>query len=262
MGWRKKNMKYRAYITSHGGNVRKNNEDNAYLEGMYRVDDNEFWWNYKCEKEESLLAAVFDGMGGISSGEVASRMAAAEMSDRKMKVFSENLLSYVQDTNTKIVTYSGNHKMGTTYAAVSVEENHYFFSNIGDSRGYLYRKGKLEQMTKDHNLVQEMYRCGILTKEQALRHPERHAIYQYLGMPEEDGMEVMLEPFVRNPIKAERKDICLLCSDGLTDMVSDEKMQEILGQEDTIEEKAEKLKECALKNGGRDNVTILLVEAF
>lgn len=255
-------MKYRAYITSHGGNIRKNNEDNAYLEGIYRLEDNEFCWNYKIEKQDFVLAAVFDGMGGISSGEIASRMAAVEMSHIKSAVFSENLQSYVQETNAKIVNYSKNHKMGTTYTAVSVEDNKYYFSNIGDSRGYLYRNGKLEQMTKDHNLVQEMYNGGVLTKEQALKHPERHAIYQYLGMPEEDGMEIVLEPFIRNSVSAETGDICLLCSDGLTDMVTEEKIQEILEKAGTIEDKAESLKECALENGGKDNVTILLIEAL
>lgn len=255
-------MKYNAYLISHGGKVRKNNEDNAYLEGTYRQDDSEFSWNHEIEKKDSLLAAVFDGMGGCSDGEVASRIAASEMYRKKDILFSMNLTSYVEETNQKLLDQSEGHKMGTTYAAVSVESDKYFFSNLGDSRGYLYRNGKLEQMTKDHNLVQELYECGVLTKEQAMNHPNRHVIYQYLGMADEDGMEVILEPFVKGSIVAESKDICMLCSDGLTDMVDDEKIQEILGETVSLKEKAERLKDCALENGGRDNVTVLLIEAF
>lgn len=254
-------MKYKAYVTSHGGKVRKNNEDNAYLEGIYRFDDSEFSWSYVIEKKDSLLAAVFDGMGGCSNGEVASRIAASELCRRKDFALSENLTSYLRETNQRILDLSKGKKMGTTYAGVSVESDKYCFSNLGDSRGYLYRNGKLRQITKDHNLVQEMYECGILTKDQALSHPNRHVIYQYLGMEDEDGMEVILEPFVSKSIDIESKDICMLCSDGLTDMVSDKVIQAILGNPGTIEEKAEKLKECALENGGKDNVTVLLIEA-
>ena len=254
-------MKYKAYLTSHGGKVRKNNEDNAYLEGVYRLDDNEFCWNCETEKEAFMLAAVFDGMGGCSNGEVASRIAAGEMYRRKDFLFSKQLTFYIQETNQMVLDFAMGQKMGTTYVGLSVESDKYYFSNLGDSRGYLYRNGNLMQMTKDHNLVHEMYECGILTKEQAMNHPNRHAIYQYLGIEDEDGMEVMLEPSVKGDIAAECKDICLLCSDGLTDMVSDEKIQEILGENMSIKEKAEKLKDCALENGGRDNVTILLIEA-
>lgn len=255
-------MKYKAYIISHGGKVRQNNEDNAYLEGVYRLEDNEFSWNHEIEKKDSLLAAVFDGMGGCSDGEVASKIAASEMFRKKDFIFSKNLMSYVQETNQKILDQSEGRKMGTTYVGVSIESDKYYFSNLGDSRGYLYRNEILKQMTKDHNLVHEMYDCGILTKEQAINHPNRQAIYQYLGIADEDGMEVILEPFVVNPIDAESKDICMLCSDGLTDMVSDEKIQEILGKEVSLKEKAEELQECALENGGRDNVTILLIETY
>jgi len=255
-------MKYRTYITSHGGNIRRNNEDNGYLARVYRKKDDCFSWNYEKKTKHRLLAAVFDGMGGISNGEIASRIAAEELLLFDRHKFTERVNQFVQNTNKKICAYSEGSKMGTTFVALSIEEDYYYFSNMGDSRGYLYRNGNLKQITKDHNMVREMYLCGVLSLEQAKSHPGRHAIYQFLGMPEEDGEMLILEPYMGEDIKAQAGDICLLCSDGLTDMVEDDKIAAILSGKGSVIEKAECLKKAALDNGGRDNITIILVEAI
>lgn len=246
-------------IMSHGGKARINNEDNGYLDGYYRLDDKEFIWSSEKETENHFLAAVFDGMGGEEHGEVASRIAARMMYAMKNKKFSEVIEEYVAKSSESILSYAKNTNMGTTYAAVSIEENKYYFSNLGDSRGYLFRNGTLRQMTKDHNMVQEFLRAGILTEEQAKVHPERHTVYQFLGMKDEE--DIPLEPYQQEPTEVQVGDICLLCSDGLTDMLKDDEICDILIKERTIKDSADNLLQSALKQGGKDNVTILLLTA-
>jgi protein phosphatase len=107
-------------------------------------------------------------------------------------------------------------------------------------------------------MVQEMYRNGILTEEQAKKHPDRHTLSQYLGMKEE---EILPEAYLANPIAAKSGDICLLCSDGLTEMLNEEQICEILCRKLDLKKKAEQLIEAALDQEGKDNITISLLEA-
>lgn len=252
-------MKYKAYVTSHGGNVRSNNEDNAYIHGYYREDDEEFIWNHEAEARDNMLAAVFDGMGGEKNGEVASRIAAETMNLMRNAPFSHVIEEYIEKTGKRIREIAGKSHTGTTYVAASIENNTYYFSNLGDSRGYLFRDGNLIRMSKDHNMVEELLQLGILTEEQAKKHPDRHTLYQYLGMKEdEDG--TIIEPYKAKPIPVCAGDLCLICSDGLTEMVSEEQICAILSEPVELTVWAERLKECAIANGGIDNVTILLVQ--
>ena len=253
-------MIYQGIIVSNGGNVRTNNEDNAFLNGYYRKNDEQFNWSYECKIEESFVASVFDGMGGEKNGEVASRLAAEQMSSMDYVDFSNKVEEYVKNANCAITLYAKGKNMGTTYAAVSVEDDNYIFSNIGDSRGYLFRNGNLLQMTKDHNMVQELLKRGILTEEQAAKHPDRNTLYQYLGM-EENGEEIALEPYISKSIEVCGGDICLLCSDGLTNMVKDEKIEKILSLNITFQEKANSLIYHSIEAGGKDNVTVVMIEA-
>lgn len=259
-------MKYRGFIISHKGKIRTNNEDNAYLNGYYRRDDGKSFWTYQDESTNNMLAAVFDGMGGIENGEIASRLAAQELAEIEYQdeteiiQLSTMIHSYAADANRRIALYDDEREMGTTCAILSIEKDHYFFFNLGDSRGYLFRDGELCQMTKDHNIIWEMVKKGILTKEQAERHPDRHSIYQCLGMKEQGEI---LEPqvFCADSVEAQKGDICLLCSDGLTDMLSDYEIQNILSTDKFIEDKVIELFRQALEKGGKDNVTIVVVEA-
>ncbi|HCT91635.1 MAG TPA: serine/threonine protein phosphatase [Lachnospiraceae bacterium] len=257
-------MIYEAYLISHGGCVRANNEDNGYLDGRFREDDGTFSWERTAKAEDCFLAAVFDGMGGEENGEVASRIAAetmAELSGEGTAPFSRNLETYVRLTGERILSRAGRTHMGTTYTALSIEKDLYFFSNLGDSRGYLYRSHRLTQMTKDHNMVRELYLNGVITKEQADRHPDRHTLYQYLGI-RDDGEGVLLEPHTADSVEARPGDVCLLCSDGLTDMLEDEAIAGILEEESGAEAKARRLVQEALDAGGRDNVTVAVVVSF
>lgn len=252
-------MKYHGYLISHGGHIRRNNEDNAYLNGHYRKDDRVFFWEYNVELSNNLIAAVFDGMGGEEYGEVASRLAAETMDQMLKERHSGTIMeAFLTSANRKILQFAGKRNVGTTYAALVVENNKISFQNVGDSRGYLYRNGQLKQMTKDHNMVQELLECGVLSKEQAVRHPDRHAIYQFLGMLEEEGEEVLPEPHQSEIISAKAGDQYLLCTDGLTGIAELEEIEKILSLNIEGNEKADRLLNLALDHGGKDDVTLLL----
>ena len=252
-------MKYHGYLISHGGHIRRNNEDNAYLNGHYRKDDRVFFWEYDVELTNDLIAAVFDGMGGEEHGEVASRLAAETMAQMLQERNSGTIMeAFLTSANGKILQFAGKRNVGTTYAALVVENDQVFFQNVGDSRGYLYRNGRLKQMTKDHNMVQELLKCGVLSKEQAARHPDRHAVYQFLGMQEEEGEEVLPEPYQSEIVSAKAGDQYLLCTDGLTEMAELGEIEKILSFNIEGKQKVDCLLNLALEHGGKDNVTLQL----
>lgn len=248
-------MKYKVNLISHLGKIRKKNEDNAYINGRYRKDVEESIWEYEEEISDYALLAVFDGVGGERGGEIASKIAAETMDEYNNGCFTKNIMDYIYEVNFRLSTHT-NRKMATTYVALSIEDNVYGFSNIGDSKGYLYRNGKLLKKTKDHNTVQMLLDEGIITEEEAKQHPQRHVIYQALGIQEED-MEP--EPYIAEKEKAQDGDILVLCTDGITDMLDESEMEKIL-RDKMIQDKAKVLVEKAVENGGRDNATVLVVE--
>lgn len=264
-------MKCHGIIISHGGNIRSNNEDNAYYNGCYRRDDNEFFWEYDGGESNTVISAVFDGLGGESEGEVASRIAAeildniyneyynGNSDNMGAAVFPDIIDDYVVRSGRTIAEYNMNNNIGTTFAALSFENDTISFYNAGDSRGYLFRTGRLCQMTRDHNLVRRMLKEGVLNEEQAKRHPQRNALYQFLGM-KNDNEIVETECHKEEMIQAAAGDICLLCTDGLTEMVSDKDVSCILSGRNSLKTKSEELLNCALEAGGRDNITIILME--
>lgn len=250
-------MKYKVDFMSHRGNIRRKNEDNAYINGIYRKDVKQSIWEYTGEFSNNALLAVFDGVGGETGGEMASKEAAETMDEYNNGHFTQVIMDYIHEVNFRLST-NINYKMATTYVAVSIEDNLCGFSNIGDSKGYLYRNGNLLKMTKDHNTVQMLLDEGLLTEEEAKNHPQRHAIYQALGMQEED-MEP--EPYISEKENVQEGDILLLCTDGITDMLNETEIKQILG-DDMIFNKAGVITEKAIENGGKDNATILIVEVI
>lgn len=251
-------MKYKVDFISHQGNIRAKNEDNAYINGKYRKEVEELIWEYKEEFSDNALLAVFDGVGGECGGETASKIAAQTMDEYNNGCFTKNIMDYIYEVNFRISTHTINRKMATTYAALSIENNIYCFSNIGDSKGYLCRNGKIRKMTKDHNTVQLLVEEGLLTEEQAKKHPQRHAIYQALGMQEED---IEPEPYISEKQNAQEGDLLLLCTDGITDMITEAEIEEIL-LDKMIQNKVEVIVDKAMENGGKDNITALIVEVL
>jgi PPM family protein phosphatase len=219
------------------GRQRHTNEDNFY--------------------DQPPLFAVADGMGGAQAGEVASEMAISEfVSDRDGEGSAEKQLEKIAlAANRKIwemaQSDSRHAGMGTTLTAAMVDGQQVAVGHVGDSRLYLFRNGQLERMTRDHSLVEEFVRQGKLTPEQAEKHPQRSVITRALGP--ENSVEV--DTF---RIPARDGDVFLLCSDGLSGMVSDDDMAAILEAGGPLEETAKTLVEAANDNGGRDNITAVL----
>jgi protein phosphatase len=203
------------------------------------------------------LFVVADGMGGARAGEVASRIAV-EMFERGLPPDGtpESRLTVVaQDANREIHALSLAEReldgMGTTLTAAYLDESYLAIAHVGDSRAYMFRAGELARLTEDHSLVDELVKAGKLTEEQALEHPQRSIITRALGPEAEVAVDT------RNyPLRA--GDVLLLCSDGLTSMLSDPQIAAILVAATSLQEAAERLIDAANEAGGRDNITVVL----
>jgi serine/threonine protein phosphatase PrpC len=214
--------------------------------------------------EDSLFTrnpvfVVADGMGGAQAGEVASK-AAAESFDRELpaavppeRVLEETIKSANRAIHTQAQKDPALAGMGTTTTAaiVDVESEEVAIGHVGDSRAYRYREGKLERLTRDHSLVEEMRRKGQLTEAQAEEHPQRSIITRALGPEPEVEVDLQTVP-------AQAGDIFLICSDGLTTMLDDEHIARLLGRAATMQSAVRALVDEANRAGGRDNITVVL----
>ncbi len=214
------------------------------------------------DNEDSMFArapvfVVADGMGGAQAGEVASRIAIDAFKQGLPDAGSaeERLASRVREANHQIYEVSrSEHEragMGTTLTAAYLGDGHMAIAHVGDSRAYLFREGTLTRLTQDHSLVEELVKRGKLTQEQAAEHPQRSIITRALGPEPTVEVDTRTHP-------ARDGDIVLLCSDGLTSMIAEERVAEILGSSGTLERMAEQLIDDANEAGGRDNITVIL----
>ncbi|HZL48007.1 MAG TPA: Stp1/IreP family PP2C-type Ser/Thr phosphatase [Solirubrobacteraceae bacterium] len=213
--------------------------------------------------EDSMLArpplfVVADGMGGAQAGEVASRLAVESFQDglKDTTDAEASLAAYARAANAGIHELSqvnAEHAgMGTTLTAVYVGAEEVAIAHVGDSRAYCLRGGELLRLTDDHSLVDELIRQGKLTPEEAVEHPQRSVITRALG-PEPE-VEIDTRSY-----RARDGDIYLLCSDGLTTMVPDARLAEILLAHPSLRDAGEGLIAAANEAGGRDNITVLLL---
>jgi PPM family protein phosphatase len=202
------------------------------------------------------LFAVADGMGGAQAGEVASRIAAGAFEKRGQVSTEEpaegQLEEIAQAANREIHQLaqedSSRAGMGTTLTSALVRGDEVSFGHVGDSRAYVLRGGQLKRLTKDHSLVEELRRQGRLTEEQAEEHPQRSIITRALGPEPSVNVDTMTFP-------AKDGDVFLLCSDGLTTMVSDDEIQQILTHARSLRSAVKELVDAANRGGGRDNIT-------
>ena len=201
--------------------------------------------------------AVADGMGGAQAGEVASRTVVDCLRRGLPDGGSpeERLAALAEEANGLIHRKAAEDEqragMGTTLTAAYVDEDAVSFGHVGDSRAYLFRDAKLQQLTNDHSLVGEMVRRGKLTAEQAEEHPQRSIITRALGP--EPAVEVD-----HMTIYARAGDVFLLCSDGLTSMLSDEQIEGTLADAPDLRAAGHALIDAANAAGGRDNITVIL----
>jgi serine/threonine protein phosphatase PrpC len=234
------------------GHARENNEDKY---DFYEPD------------EEPLLAArgsvylVCDGMGGHNAGQIASELAAKQflhayyhLGGTAQEAARQAILQahhYIAEMASKVPSRYG---MGTTLTALILKQDEGILAHVGDSRCYRLREGVFEPLSRDHTLVARLVEQGILTPEQAKYHPQRNVIRQAVGVADpSEPLEPDIETF---PLQA--GDLYLLCSDGLTDMVDDAEIEAVLREEPPTRA-AWRLVDRALANGGRDNITVVLV---
>jgi PPM family protein phosphatase len=209
---------------------------------------------YVCEPP---LFAIADGMGGAQAGEVASRLAAAALKESGAKTLGgeERISDLIQEANRRVYDRSSTDPntsgMGTTITVALVENGNVAFGHVGDSRAYLIRDGRMEQVTEDHSLVNELMKSGKLSREEAETHPQRSVITRALGT----DPDVDADTFT---IEAQSGDVFLLCSDGLTDMVGEREILELveLNRQD-IDAALKSLVKAANRNGGEDNITVV-----
>lgn len=251
----------------HMGKRRKNNEDNFFFHGTYLTSDNQGLSDILWKKTSFLegifspylFYGVFDGMGGGAFGEVASQTAAEAASNflkNKDNInFSDitpSLTNMCRTMNQRVFETGvslGTDNMGTTIASLFFYAGQVWACNIGDSRCYRMRHTRMEQLSEDHTDAECMEQQGITGRKPYLT--------QYLGINPE---ELRIEPYVRN-CQLQRNDRFLLCSDGLTDMVSEQEICNILEKADTPEAGVRKLIEAALEAGGKDNITVIVCQA-
>ncbi len=258
-----------AAVCINKGKVRGNNEDNFLLQDrcLTPTDREQAALISKNISEEMLLCGVFDGMGGEEMGEEASYIAACALRQAAEQLQMQGgdirtaVCGAVAQANTEIcqkIMQHGGKRIGATFTALSIYENVAQVYNVGDSRVYLYRDKKLMQISVDDTSAQRMINMGILSPGEAKNHKEKHKLTQHLGIFDE---ELIIEPHISEPVELQADDIFLLCSDGLTDMVDDETIGKILSMKASSEALAESLVAHALENGGKDNVTALVVRA-
>lgn len=208
------------------------------------------------------LFLVADGMGGHNAGEYASSHAvetivavAGESKETEIAgILDEAIRKANQVLIEKAREDASMRGMGTTIVAAVIKENKLFVANVGDSRLYIVNQ-EMKQITRDHSLVEEMVRLGGLDKETAREHPDKNIITRAVGA--EPNIEIDFFEAVLN-----EQDEVLLCSDGLTNMIEDEDIRRIMKSQRDIAEQVEKLVETANANGGKDNITVVVIEPF
>lgn len=250
---------------SNMGNIRKNNEDNLYYNGFYLDETNrDMPFLKECNCSDKLqIYAVCDGMGGEEFGEVSSFFAVSTLGEHHKATLEKaksaaDLKEYFKAANKKIAEFSkDNGKIsGTTFAGVVVYNRHVRVFNIGDSRVYRYRKGKLKLLSEDDTPAFREYKLGIISKEDIANHPYKNMLTQYLGMPEDDAPVVHCKKAFLHP-----KDRFLICSDGVTDMISEDMICNILNENKTPPAAVRALTNSALYAGGKDNITAIVLDS-
>lgn len=241
-----------AYGSTDKGMVRPTNQDSFAIELL--------------EGLNSALLVVCDGMGGANAGNVASKFALDRfLLEMKQGIRADMTQADVEDllriaaqcSNQSVFELSMQQPefrgMGTTLVCALVQNNQAEILNVGDSRAYRIRPHDMEQLTEDHSFVQEMVRKGKLTAEESRNHPNKNLITRAIGVDlfvDSDLFHYVLEP----------DDILLLCSDGLTGMVEDAQIADIVRQADSLQQAADALVRCACDNGGADNITVVLYQ--
>ena len=263
-------------LFSNVGNSRRKQEDNAIyscgrfltLNDVSAISENRSTYQVKVLPTDkgNFIVAVSDGMGGHASGEVASGQVVKYLSDNYQRIIDgvylneQFLKDEISELNRTIVSYSRSDArfkgMGATLCGVICSKGLFYGFNVGDSRLYRYYDGELEQLSSDHTEGQRLVKLNLITERELSSFPRRKNLYKYIGI----NGELVADVFkIGNCVFGTT---LLLCSDGLTDVIPDEELKEVLAKTDAIEEKGRLLVERALERnvGHGDNITLILVE--
>jgi len=254
---KRKHFRIHMCCISHTGKVRMKNEDNFLFRGTCLPRNHismqtPFLWTADSRKRP--MVAVFDGMGGENAGELASYTAAkimAEVGQGTAPYSKENLTDTLRYLNRGVCEISRERRLGqigTTVTLFAFEESSVWIANLGDSPAFQFRNGRLTRISHAHTNERFLMSQGIQRKP---------ALTQFLGIEEDEFIQ---EPYIERWELAS-EDIYLLCSDGLTDMVSEEEIRLVLQRTKDVENALEELLQMALEHGGRDNITILICKA-
>ncbi|MBE6019840.1 MAG: serine/threonine-protein phosphatase [Clostridiales bacterium] len=254
-------MAIEACGATHKGNVRNHNEDNIYVDGFFRSDlarDNVIIRNKRTEGQR--VFAVFDGLGGAACGERASFIAALGLKTMEERGAADDIEMFVSTAHHAILQESirkDARNMGTTAVVLLINDMRADIYNIGDSRAYLFRNRKLSQLSRDHSVWQSLMDHGF---EEAARRDKRGGeLTQYIGMFSEEDIEP--EAFRASEI-LRPGDRLILCSDGLSNELSDEEIAGIIDEhrDDSAEHLTAWLIKAAVDKRGRDNVSVVVVK--
>lgn len=235
------------FANSNVGKVRKMNQDYYFV------------------SKDGMLNVLADGMGGYTGGEIASKLATISAVEYIEKHFNKNV-DYEKEEILEILKNAINYantevfhkakaqeeleQMGTTLEICLIYKNRACIAHIGDSRIYRLRKGIMKKLTKDHSYVQTLVEDGTITKEEAEHHPKKNMLMKALGCEETVSADVMVKGFLEG-------DTILICSDGLTNMVSEERIHSII--ESNLQGATNELINEANENGGLDNITLIII---
>lgn len=236
------------YAKTDIGKVRKMNQDYYYI------------------NEDETLFILADGMGGYTGGEVASKLATIaaekyinEHFDKNKDYVKEEILEIINNSiefaNREVYKKAHTNEelelMGTTIEICLIYKERAYIGHVGDSRIYRIRKGIMRKLTKDHSYVQTLVEDGTITKEEAEHHPKKNMLVKALGCEGNVNAEVMVRGF-------QKEDIILICSDGLTNMIPEKRIFEIINN--NVETAANELIKEANANGGNDNITLIIIK--
>ncbi len=232
----------RYYLGTDKGLLRKNNEDSVYFDENHRI------------------FIIADGMGGHNAGEVASKMAVESFVDflESKNEFSAvemlNAISYcnnfVYEASLKNKDYKG---MGTTFTATHIDTDTVKIIHVGDTRAYRITEKDIVQITEDHTLVEQLQRNGNIKKDEALNHPQNHILIKALGTKDTIIPAIYSEKF-------DHGDYLIMTSDGVTDLINDEELKNIVNSIQQPENIVKKIIETANVKGGKDNISIICVK--
>lgn len=238
-------MRYSVFGDTHVGKVRDHNEDSFHV------------------SETDGFFMVSDGMGGLAAGELASKITRETVSEslgKQMgsgtpveKILRDAFNLANQKVRKALIENPSSKGMGCTCVVLAFRDNDFFIGYVGDSRIYLFRNGHLKQITRDHSYVEELFLRGLITAEEKIDHPYKSSITRYIGHAETIEVDVTSGPIANN-------DVFILCSDGLTGEVTDENIEKLLNEGQSVEQSVKKLIAMALENGGGDNISVIAVK--